>query len=344
MAPLTRLRARADRVPEPIMAEYYAQRAAVPGTLLISEGTIITPSASGGFEYAPGIWSTEQVSAWKAITDAVHAKGCFIYCQLFAMGRTATTEGAAKDQVEIVAPSSIPMDEESPMPRAMTISEICQSIADFVTAAENAIAAGFDGVECHGANGYLADQFIQDISNQRDDEYGGSVENRSRFFIEVVEGVARAIGPARVGVRLSPWSTIHGMKMDDPIPQFTHLISRANEMGLAYLHLIESRVAGGVDTTGTESLAFAYSLWDGPLLVAGGYNLASAKTLVDEEYSGKSMVVMFGRHFIANPDLVYRIRQGVVLTAYERDTFYTNNSLGYTDYSFSAEYLNTGAA
>ncbi len=344
MAPLTRFRARDDRVPEPIMAEYYAQRSAVPGTLLISEGTLIAPSACGGFDNAPGIWSPAQVSGWKAVTDQVHAKGCFIYCQLFAMGRVATVDGARKDEVDIVGPSAIAMDDEgAPVPRALTLDEIRQSIANFVSAAENAIAAGFDGVECHGANGYLADQFIQDVSNQRHDAYGGSVENRSRFIIEIVTAVAKAIGSERVGLRLSPWSTFQGMKMQNPIPQFSDVIEKASKLNLAFLHLIESRMAGAVDSSGTESLDFAYKLWDGPLLVAGGYQLPDAVKLVDEEYASKDIVVMFGRYFIANPDLVYRIQQGLELTKYSRDTFYTNKAVGYTDYSFSAEYLSSAA-
>ncbi|KAJ4153686.1 hypothetical protein LMH87_010164 [Akanthomyces muscarius] len=344
MAPLTRFRAGDDRVPEPIMAEYYAQRSAVPGTLIISEGTLIAPSACGGFDNAPGIWSPEQIAGWRAITDRVHAKGCFIYCQLFAMGRVATVDGARKDKVDIVGPSPIAMDDEAPVPRAMALHEIRQTIGDFVSAAKNAIAAGFDGVECHGANGYLADQFIQDVSNQRDDKYGGSVENRSRFILEIVDAVAKAIGPERVGLRLSPWSTFQGMKMRDPVPQFADVITKANKLNLAFLHLVESRMAGAADSSGTEPLDFAYEFWDGPLLVAGGYKLPDAVRLVDEQHAKKDVVVMFGRYFIANPDLVYRIKRGLQLTEYRRDTFYTNESAGYTDYPFSAEYLSSPAA
>ncbi len=175
MAPLTRFRASDDRVPLPLMKEYYGQRAAVPGTLIISEGTCVSLAACGGFANAPGIWSEDQVAAWRTITDEVHRKGCFIYCQLFAMGRAAIAEVAKKEGIDIVGPSAIPAGEGAPIPRPMTIEEIKQSVQDFATASENAIRAGFDGVECHGANGYLTDQFIQDVSNTRDDEYGGSV-------------------------------------------------------------------------------------------------------------------------------------------------------------------------
>ena len=340
MAPLTRLRASADRVPVPLMKEYYGQRASVPGTLIISEGTAISLSGCGGFANAPGIWSKDQVAAWRTITDEIHRKGCFIFCQLFAMGRAADVKVAKQEGISILGPSAIPIVEGAPAPQAMTIKEIKQAIQDFATASENAIAVGFDGVECHGANGYLTDQFIQDVSNQRDDEYGGSVENRSRFINDIMTAVVSAIGPERVGLRLSPWSRFQGMRMENPIPQFADVIDKAIQLKLAYLHLVESRVSGAEDDEGSEGLDFAYKLWSGPLLIAGGYKPAYAQKLVDGEYPDKDIVVMFGRYFIANPDLVYRIREGIKLSAYERKTFYTSNSaVGYVDYPFSAEYL-----
>ena len=209
-------------------------------------------------------------------------------------------------------------------------------------ASENAISAGFDGVECHGANGYLVDQFIQDVSNKRNDEYGGSVENRSRLINDIMKAVVDAVGPERVGLRLSPWSTFQGMGMKDPIPQFANIIDKANQSNLAYIHLVESRVSGSEDCASRERLDFAYKLWDGPLLVAGGYKLADARKLVDEEYPDKDIVVVFGRYFLANPDLVFRFKEGVELNPYERKTFYINNSAaGYVDYPFSAEFLAT---
>jgi NADPH2 dehydrogenase len=224
MAPMTRQRATNNRAPTPLMKEYYSQRSSIPGTLIITEGTLVSPSAGGGFANGPGIWSQDQVTAWKAITDEVHSKGCFIFCQLFAMGRAATVELAKREGISIVAPSALPIDENSPLPRAMTIQEIKQSVRDFAKASENAISAGFDGVECHIANGYLLDQFIQDVSNERDDEYGGSVENRSRFPNEVMKAMADAVGPEAVGLRLSPWSPFQAMRMEDPIRQFTDII------------------------------------------------------------------------------------------------------------------------
>ncbi|KAK7426685.1 hypothetical protein QQZ08_006863 [Neonectria magnoliae] len=342
MAPLTRLRATVDRIPVPLMKEYYGQRASVPGTLIISEGTFVSPSVCGGFPNAPGIWSKEQIAAWRTITDEVHRRGSFIFCQIFGMGRAADVELAKKEGVTIQGPSAIPIDEDSPVPQPMTVEEIKQTVQDFATAAKNAISAGFDGVECHAANGYLVDQFIQEMSNKRNDEYGGSVENRSRFINEIMKAVVDAIGPERTGLRLSPWSSFQGMKMENPIPQFSDIIDKASQAKLAYLHLIESRVSGSDDCEGSEGLDFAYKLWNGPLLVGGGYKLADAQKLVDEQYPDKDIVVMFGRHFISNPDLVYRFKEGLKLGAYNRKAFYTSNSpVGYVDYPFSAEYLAT---
>ncbi|PMD45856.1 putative N-ethylmaleimide reductase [Hyaloscypha variabilis F] len=342
LAPLTRLRATASRVPTPLMATYYSQRAAVPGTLLLTEGTFIS-STCGGFANAPGLWLEEQVSAWKPITDAVHAKGCFIFCQLFAMGRAASVEVATAEGVDVVAPSTIPIDDSTAVPRAMSLEEIQQTVRDFVSASKNAIRAGFDGVEVHGANGYLLDQFLQDNSNKRTDKYGGSVENRSRLLDEVIRAVVEAIGVERVGLRLSPWSTFQGMRMRDPVPQFTDVILKAKRAGIAYLHLIESRISGSDDYDSHDRLDFAIELWDGPLLIAGGYTPEEARRLVDEKYPNKEIVVIFGRYFLANPDLVFRIKEGVALTPYDRKTFYIAESpVGYTDYPFSKEFLACG--
>ncbi|KAJ5689260.1 hypothetical protein N7462_003652 [Penicillium macrosclerotiorum] len=339
MAPLTRLRATDDRIPTPLMKEYYVQRAAVPGTLIISEGTFISENC-GGFPNGPGLWSESQVTAWKNITTEVHARGCFMFCQLFAMGRAATTEVAKAEGYSIVAPSAIPSDDSAAIPRAMTVKEIKQTVKDYVDASKNAIRAGFDGVEVHGANGYLLDQFIQDVSNNRCDEYGGSIENRSRLVDEIVKAVANAIGPERVGLRLSPWSTFQGMRMEDPIPQFTDVIEKAKEADIVYLHLVESRISGSSDSDSHDSLEFAYNLWNGPLLVAGGYTPLEARKLAEEKYPNKDIIVIFGRQFLANPDLVYRIKEGLELNPYNRETFYVAKSAtGYLDYPFSSEYL-----
>ncbi|RDW64357.1 alkene reductase [Aspergillus mulundensis] len=348
MAPLTRRRATADRVPTPLMKEYYAQRASIPGTLLITEGTLVSAAAGGGFPSAPGIWRGEQIAAWKEITDAVHKKGSFIFVQLFAMGRAADSDVAGSEGIEIVGPSAIPIPHGekpgAPTPREMTIAEIKQTVADFVAASRNARAAGFDGVEIHAANGYLLDQFLQDTANQREDEYGGSVANRSRLLREVMHEVSKAIGPERVGLRLSPWSRFQGMRMECPIPQHVNIIDKARDLGIAYLHLVESRIFGAWVYEGSvdedhETLDFAYERWDGPILVAGGYGLETAQKLVDEQYPDKEIVVMFGRHFISNPDLVFKLKEGVNLTRYQRETFYASSSAeGYVDYPFSSEY------
>ncbi|KAJ5880750.1 uncharacterized protein N7473_011803 [Penicillium subrubescens] len=342
MAPLTRCRASHERVPTPLMKEYYAQRCAVPGTLIISEGTFVSPNC-GGFPSAPGIWREDQVAAWKTITDEVHSRGCFIFCQVFAMGRAADIEVARKEGIEIVAPSAIPIEEGAAVPRAMTIDEIQQMIRDFVEASKNAIRAGFDGVEIHGANGYLLDQFIQDVSNKRHDEYGGSVENRTRILDEIIKAVVGAIGLKRVGLRLSPWSTFQGMRMDDPIPQFRDVIKKASQSDIAYLHLVESRTSGAMDSDAHDSLDFAYDLWNGPLLVAGGYTPLEAQKLVDESYPEKDIIVIFGRLFISNPDLIFRVKEGLKLSPYNRETFYVMQSaVGYVDYPLSKEYLFNG--
>lgn len=339
MAPMTRLRATDDRVPLPLMAEYYGQRSAVPGTLLISEGTLISYESCGGFANAPGIWNEKQIAGWRSVTDKVHDKGSFIFCQIFAMGRAADEELSKQDGVEIIGPSPIPMSGTAPVPRAMTLYEIKKTVQDFATAAQNAMLAGFDGVEVHGANGYLIDQFIQDNSNQRHDEYGGSVENRSRFIDEIMKAVVAAVGPERVGLRLSPWSLFQGMKLTDPISQFSDIIKRASKLNLAYLHLVESRMSGSDDCEGSETLEFAYNLWNRPLLIAGGYKLDDARKLVNN-YHSNDIVVMYGRYFIANPDLVYRVKEGLQFDEYKRESFYTvNEASGYVDYPCSIQYL-----
>ncbi|TVY70613.1 Chanoclavine-I aldehyde reductase fgaOx3 [Fusarium oxysporum f. sp. cubense] len=337
MAPLTRLRSSIDRVPNALMKEYYGQRASIPGTLIITEGTLVSLAAGGGFARTPGIWNQEQVNAWKEITDEVHRKGSFIFVQLFAMGRAATVEVARDEGIDIIGPSAIPIEGSPAQPRAMSLEEIHEIAEAFVIASENAMKAGFDGVEIHGANGYLLDQFLQDVSNQRNDEYGGSIENRSRLIAEILERTVQVIGQERVGIRLSPWSTFQSMRMKDPIPQFTDIINKASRLNLAYLHLIESRISGSQDcqNSGGERLDFAYDLWTGPFLIAGGYKLKEAERLVDEEHPNKEIMVMFGRNFLANPDLVYRIKEGLELNPYERRTFYTSDVEGYVDYPFA---------
>ncbi|KGO74287.1 Aldolase-type TIM barrel [Penicillium italicum] len=259
------------------------------------------------------------------------------------MGRAADINVAQKEGVDTVAPSAIPMEESDVVPRAMTTDEIKQTIQDYVDASKNAIQAGFDGVEIHSANGYLLDQFIQDVSNNRDDEYGENVKNRSRLLDDVIKAVVDAISPDRVGLRLSSWSTFKGMRMQNPIPQFTDVISNARQAEIAYLHLVESRTSGSQDSDGHDTLDFAYDIRNGPFLIAGGYTSHEARKLVDEKHPDKDIMVIVGRHFVFNPDLIFRTQKGLELTAYKRDAFYVfESTVGYSDYPFSKEYLASG--
>jgi NADPH2 dehydrogenase len=241
--------------------------------------------------------------------------------------------------------SAVPVTSEQETPTPLDIDGIQSTIQDYVKAARNAIEAGFDGVELHGANGYLIDQFLQDKCNQRSDEYGGSLENRSRFAFEAVQAVADAIGADRTAIRFSPWSTFNSMRMDDPIPQFSDIIKKLNGLGLAYLHLVESRIAGNADVESSDMLQFAYDIWTGPFLIAGGFRPDSASRLVDEEQKGKDIIVVFGRYFISTPDLPFRIKSGLELNKYDRRTFYTpKDPHGYIDYEFSAEFSSNSAS
>lgn len=342
MAPLTRFRADDNHTPLPSVTEYYTQRASTPGSLLIAEATHISPRHCGGPNTA-GIWSASQIASWRNVTDSVHAKGCFIYCQLIAPGRAGSLEG-----FPLLSSSEVAM-EGGETPRGMREEEIWDCIVDFKQAAKNAMEAGFDGVELHGANGYLIDQFTQDVCNQRTDAWGGSIENRSRFAVEATKACIDAIGADRVAVRLSPWNTWQSMKMDVPlaIQQFSDLISRLRALHISYLHLIESRVINNVDCEKQEGLEFAFDIWRNvsPVFVAGGFTPERARQAVDEEYKDSDVCVTFGRYFVSTPDLVFRVREGLQLNGYDRDTFYTPmTNKGYTDYPFSKEFLAMEAA
>ncbi|KJA28712.1 hypothetical protein HYPSUDRAFT_128550 [Hypholoma sublateritium FD-334 SS-4] len=346
MAPLTRYKANpANNVPVlPLVKEYYSQRASTPGTLVITEAALISPEA-GGRDNTPGIWSVEQITAWKEIVAAVHARGSFIYLQIRGMGRAADASELTAKGLSFVAPSAIPITDR-PTPRALTIPEIHAYVAWFTTAARNAVAeAGFDGVELHFANGYLADQFIQDVSNQRTDEYGGSVAARNRFPLEVIDAVTAAIGAERTAVRLSPWSVFLDMGMSDPLPQFTHIVQALKDQhpNLAYLHLIEPGIAGAGDANDTRAKVLQSNdvfreIWaPRPLITAGGFTRESAIA-----YADKGDLVAFGRLFISNPDLPLRLKHDVPLTAPDRKTFYVpaaqeGTEVGYIDYPFAEE-------
>jgi len=223
----------------------------------------------------------------------------------------------------------------------LTEQEIKEYISLYAKAAKNAIEAGFDGVEIHSANGYLIDQFLQDTSNNRTDAWGGSIEKRARFGLEVSKAVVEAVGADRTGIRLSPYSSFQGMKMSDPKPQFTYYTEELKKLNLAYIHLVESRISGNVDVEGTETIDFLIDTWanQSPVLVAGGFKSDSAKRVVDKEYTNKDILVVFGRYFISNPDLVYRVEKGIEFTPYDREKFYNKmQEDGYTTWKFSKEF------
>ncbi|ORY62980.1 uncharacterized protein BCR38DRAFT_485755 [Pseudomassariella vexata] len=340
MAPLTRFRADDHYVPLPLVKEYYAQRASVPGTLIITEAMFISQQASG-YPNVPGIWSKEQIAAWKEITDTIHSKGSFVFVQLWALGRVASPDNAKAEGFEIKSASPIPESSDKPVPKQMTEEDIQSFISDYAQAARNAVEAGFDGVEVHGANGYLVDQFTQDVSNQRSDKWGGSIENRSRFALEVIGAIVKAIGADKVAIRLSPWSSFQGMKMKNPVPQFTHLVENLKQHKLAYLHVVEARLDGNKDTETDEKVSFVVDAWNNtsPVFIAGGFQGDSAKKAVDGEFKDREVAIVFGRYFISTPDLPYRIEKGLPLNEYDRDTFYTaGKKEGYTDYPFSEEF------
>ncbi|GLB45697.1 putative nadh flavin oxidoreductase nadh oxidase [Lyophyllum shimeji] len=346
LAPLTRFRnTKTGHVPVlRLSKEYYTQRAKVPGSLLITEATVIAPQA-GGYDNVPGIWSDEQVDAWKQITDAVHAAGSSIFMQLCGLGRAADPSVLATNNppLPVIGPSNIPLTGCA-TPRPLTIDEIHEYAELFARAAHNAVhRAGFDGVELHGANGYLLDQFLQEMSNDRTDEYGGSVENRSRFVLEAVEAVARAVGPERTALRLSPWNKFQDMGMKDPVPQYTHLVTAVRDAhpSLAYLHVVEPRISGDNDRESAvhESNDFIRAIWqDRPYITAGGYTAQTAMAAAERG----SELVAFGRHYISNPDLPLKLKRNMPLTPYNRTTFYAPGEhddahVGYIDYPFTEE-------
>ncbi|KAF4997964.1 hypothetical protein FGRMN_3484 [Fusarium graminum] len=343
MAPLTRLRADGNHVPLDVMTEYYSQRASVPGTLLITEATFVSAKSQGRDEHAPGIYTQEHIDGWRRVTEEVHKKGSYIFMQLWHVGRAARQDVLERAGLDMISSSDIAIGGDHPTPRPMTTEEIRDCIESFAIAAQNAIDAGFDGVEIHAANGYLIDQFTQDTCNRRTDEWGGSIENRSRFCLEIAKAVSQQIGADRTAIRLSPFSTFQGMRMTEPKPQFTYLISELRPLGLAYLHLVEPRIAGNVDreTSNEENLDFAMQAWAeaGPVILAGGYTAEKANAVLETSCKDKPVAFAFGRHFISNPDLPFRLASGIPLTHYQRDTFYKVESPdGYTDYPFSTSW------
>ncbi|KAJ5585736.1 hypothetical protein N7450_005523 [Penicillium hetheringtonii] len=333
MAPLTRFRASDDHVQLPMTLEYYSQRASVPGTLLITEATIVSPD-HGGVPNAPAYGMMLRLKLGKKLWMPYMRKG------LWAPGRAADKTTLLKDTGHgLLSSSAVSLTDCACQPTPMSESQIQDAVEDFAQAARNAIKAGFDGVEIHGANGYLLDQFLQDTCNQREDAYGGSIENRARFPLAVAEEVARTVGPEKVGYRISPWSSFQGMRMAHPIPQFSYLVEKLKNLHLGYLHIIESRVNNNVDIekTGGNRVRFRYL---GENFSCVGRWWIYAQYAIDSEYPNNDIAIVFGRSFLANPDLPFRVQHDINLTKYDRSSFYTpKQTHGYTDYPFSEEFL-----
>jgi N-ethylmaleimide reductase len=341
MAPLTRMRAsKGTNAPNALNAEYYGQRATKGGLIICEASPVMAGGAAG--PSVPGIYTDEQIKGWKLVTDAIHAKGGVVFLQLWHGGRIS--HSSLNNGVPPVAPSAVTPAgnaltatfEPKPFetPRALETSELPGLVAAYAQAARNAIAAGFDGVEIHGANGYLLEQFLQSRSNQRTDAYGGSIENRARLMLEVTKAVVDAIGADRTAIRLSPYGRANDSGEADPMPLYSHVIGELNKFGLAYLHLIEPRASGAgqreVDHQDVPSGAeVVRPLWKGPLITAGNFKAAGAEDMVA---SGHADAIAFGRYFISNPDLPERIRKGAEWTPYNRATFYGGDAKGYTDY------------
>lgn len=332
MAPMTRNRA-PQTIATSMMAEYYAQRASAG--LIISEGSQISPSAVG-YPATPGIHSEAQVAGWRLVTDAVHARGGRIFAQLWHCGRishpdllggeTPVSSSAVKPNVMAITTSG---KQEPVTPRALEKDEIAKIVSTYAQAACNALAAGFDGVEIHAANGYLIDQFLRDGCNCRNDAYGGSIANRCRFLLEVTQAVVDAVGAARTGVRLSPWQPFNDMFDSDPPALFSHAIRELDRLGLAYLHLTEmGRESPGMAGPPCD-LAQLRSLWHGVFITNGGYDKARANAAIA---NGLADAIAFGVPFIANPDLVERLRRDAPLNAADPKTFYRGGEKGYLDY------------
>jgi len=334
MAPMTRSRA-IDNIPNTLMVEYYAQRSSAG--LIITEGT--SPSPNGlGYPRIPGIFSPAQIEGWKAITDAVHAKGAKIFLQLMHCGRIAHQLNLPAGAI-ILAPSAVAASGEMytdaegmkphPVPKAMSEEDIKTTIAEYVQAAKNAVTAGFDGIELHSANGYLLEQFIRTNTNQRIDRYGGAIENRARFVLEVVEAVIAAIGKDMVGIRLSPYGVFNDMPLYDAMEaDYTYLAQQLNARGLGYIHLVDHSSMGAPQVPDTMKATFR-KIFKRTLILSGGYDAERAER---DLVKRKCDLIAVGRPFLANPDLLTRWKTGATLNAPDMDTFYTPGPKGYTDY------------
>ncbi len=333
MAPLTRGRAEASAVPGALMAEYYAARA--EAGLIIAEATAISPQGYG-WNHAPGIWNEAQANGWRGVTDAVHRRGGRIFLQLWHMGRVSHPDFQGGQLP--VGPSAIAAAGEAHtpigkkpyvVPRALSVDEIKAIIGDYAAAARRAIDAGFDGVEVHGANGYLIDQFIRDGSNRREDQYGGDTDNRLRFLIEVTSEVTKTIGAGRVGVRLSPTGQFNDMRDSNPVATFSRAAELLSPLGLAYLHTMEALPGHPFAGVGERVTPHMRNVYHGVLITNGGYDLARANAMLLENAAD---AIAFGVPFLANPDLVQRYKNNWPLNVPDDATFYTQGAKGYTDY------------
>ncbi len=333
MAPLTRNRAGKGLVSSEFAAEYYSQRASAG--LIIAEASQISQQGQG-YQDTPGIYTQAQIDGWREVTDAVHAKGGKIFLQLWHVGRISHNdlqpEGGAP-----VAPSAIRAQAKTYVnntfvdvsePRALELEELPGIINDFRQAAANAIAAGFDGVEIHGANGYLLDQFAKDGANVRTDAYGGSIENRARLMLEVAEAIVNEIGAERTGIRISPVSPANGVTTSDPQAQFNYIVEKLSDLNLVYLHVVEGATGGPRDVAPFDFDALR-SKFKNTYLANNGYTLELANERLD---TGKADLIAFGRPYIANPDLVERLRTGAEIVNFNPATLYGQGAEGYIDY------------
>lgn len=336
MAPLTRSRAGKGDVPGPINAEYYAQRASAG--LIISEATQISQQGKG-YAFTPGIYSDEQIAGWKLVTDAVHKNDGHIFAQLWHVGRISHPD-LQKDHQLPVAPSAVTPQGQAytetgfkPMvtPRALALNEIPAIIEQYHHAASCAKQAGFDGIEIHGANGYLLDQFMRDKTNQRTDEYGGSIENRVKLTLEVIRSVCTVWDPQRVGIRLSPVSPANDIADSDPMKLFSYLITQLNQFNIAYIHCIEGATIGPREIPKDFSFKKLRELFKGKYIANNGYDLSLALQALKDNLAD---LICFGRPFIANPDLVKRLQIGAALAEAPKETWYGGDARGYIDWPF----------
>lgn len=335
MAPMTRSRAVEENTPNALMAEYYSQRAGAG--LIVTEATSSCPDGTG-YARIPGLWNDRQVAGWRQVTDAVHARGGRIFAQIVHTGRVGHPANLPPGG-RLLAPSAVACegtiwtdaegDVPYPVPQAMTGAEVQAAIDGYVAAARNAIAAGFDGVELHGANGYLLEQFLSPETNHRDDAWGGTPERRQAFVVETARAVAAAIGGERVGIRLSPFGVNAGMHLYPDIDEaYRTLLPRLAETGIEYVHVVDHSAMGAPEVPAALKAALR-AAWPRTFVLAGGFDRAEAEASLQ---AGAADLVAFGRAFLANPDLVERMRDGLPLNPPDFATFYTPGAKGYTDY------------